>query len=874
MTAQPMGIPLRRFAACVLLAAVPWAWGLGGEAGGAKAPTLLETGSQWRAHFAWQEELVEWESGEVTRVKMVRGGAKPIEKVEGKAGPSAPPPADWTSPAFDDGSWAASPGPLVHAPHRRDLAAMCLRGKFVVAQPGEATLSVAYRGGAIVYLNGKELARAHLPAGPVAMDALAESYGRGAYVDAAGVLLDLGPKGPVPDGMKLRVRTLTQRVPASAFREGLNVLAVELHRAPTSELLYTAPAANSRRRPDWSMVGLEELSLAGPGAAPAPSLQAWPGNPLVDAWDLDPAEAGMAGKPVVLAGARNGAFSGVVMLRSTEAIASVKVEPGELKRVDGEGTLPASAWRIRYARPGDPPPRDAQGRHPAGSTYLGALLEGPPAEIAVPAGASGVVLPVWATVRVARDAKPGDYKGTLKLSVNAAAPVEVPVELTVADVVLPDPTSYTCFTGIGESPESLALQYGVPLWSEAHWKLLDRAFGCLGQVGTKMVLIPLIARTNRGNDQSMMRWIRQPDGSWKHDFGVVERYLDLVVKHLGKVPVVCWYVWTPLHGGGAWGKTPDTPKNAQPMVFTAVDPATGEAHDAEGPDWGTPASVAFWRPVFAGLKERLAKRGLERAAALGLVCDFTPSKQTVDDLAAVAPDLKWVVHAHGKTLKFADRDVAEAAHVWGIHGPFLSTHERSRRGWQNPIPLTVFPRYGAGSMGHVHSASPVAIYHALLEGYQTSGYDGVNDLGADFWPVVKGPRGKMATLTTRYSHRDRPGPPTMTHGELLFPAKDGPVATVRFEALRLGNQETEARILIERALADPQKRARLGDDLAGRAQRLLDERVARILHAKLDYNPMFSMGTDASWLDYAAGATGRARALFAAAAEVARNLAD
>ena len=37
-------------------------------------------------------------------------------------------------------------------------------------------------------------------------------------------------------------------------------------------------------------------------------------------------------------------------------------------------------------------------------------------------------------------------------------------------------------------------------------------------------------------------------------------------------------------------------------------------------------------------------------------------------------------------------------------------------------------------------------------------------------------------------------------------------------------QECEARIAIERALTDPALKSRLGDDLAGRAQALLDER--------------------------------------------------
>jgi hypothetical protein len=50
------------------------------------------------------------------------------------------------------------------------------------------------------------------------------------------------------------------------------------------------------------------------------------------------------------------------------------------------------------------------------------------------------------------------------------------------------------------------------------------------------------------------------------------------------------------------------------------------------------------------------------------------------------------------------------------------------------------------------------------------------------------------------------------------------VATQRFEALREGVQECEARITIERALADADLRAQLGEDLARRCEEYLKAR--------------------------------------------------
>jgi hypothetical protein len=60
---------------------------------------------------------------------------------------------------------------------------------------------------------------------------------------------------------------------------------------------------------------------------------------------------------------------------------------------------------------------------------------------------------------------------------------------------------------------------------------------------------------------------------------------------------------------------------------------------------------------------------------------------------------------------------------------------------------------------------------------------------------------------------------------VLAPGAAGPVSTLRFEMLREGTQETVAAMAIAGAIYDPAQRAKLGDDLAGRAQKLLFDRA-------------------------------------------------
>ena len=76
---------------------------------------------------------------------------------------------------------------------------------------------------------------------------------------------------------------------------------------------------------------------------------------------------------------------------------------------------------------------------------------------------------------------------------------------------------------------------------------------------------------------------------------------------------------------------------------------------------------------------------------------------------------------------------------------------------------------------------------------------------------------------------------------ILSPGKNGAISTVRVEMLRENVQEIEARIFIEKILADPAKKARLGDELAKRAQEVLDERKG-LCNRSLRYREALASG--------------------------------
>jgi len=322
--------------------------------------------------------------------------------------------------------------------------------------------------------------------------------------------------------------------------------------------------------------------------------------------------------------------------------------------------------------------------------------------------------------------------------------------------------------------------------------------------------------------------------------------------------VVCLYCWEPYTGSQYFGHEPRTGKG---MLFTVLDRTTGQLEEAEGPKWGDSQVRAFWKPVLEGMRNRLADRGLAGAMMVGVAGDSRPTREAVEDLKALAPEARWVLNSHGAAMSLHGQPVGYLADVWS--SPSAPDPAKKRLlGWTNPALRTTFPREGSNTVGSIRLPSPPAHYRLAIEGMQAAGIHGMGRIGADFWPVVKDPRGRTVDVLGRY--------PESGWGQLnlrnsfayvLGPGPDGPVATVRFEMIREGVQEAEARICIEKALANPALRQKLGEDRAAALQGFLDQRTRDILRAKA--------GSDCAWLWYASLIQERSDQLYAAAAEVA-----
>ena len=876
------------------------------------------SGTIWRYHETWRTDVARRESGElvnvdpdVCRQKAPGGNDKsgPFElavarKVVGSEFASA----GWEQPDFDDNNWARHPGPI--AGWYRRLATINLRGKFQVSDPAKAAdlaLAVSFQGGAVAYLNGKEIGREGLPPGKIAPETLANDYPLETTAKSAGKtdgLLSSGgyfnnlmpdvptkeaapsARNPPVEQYQKRFRTLSLKIPAAALRKGVNVLAIEIHRAPAHAIMFTAVDTDKliayggswsealfNHGVGWNRCWVDDIRLTttASGSAITPNvsrpngLQVWNASLM---WKLLPTHFGDPNEsvqPIRLTGLRNGTFSGQIVVSSPKAIKGFQATVSALKTAD-DSSLPESAVGLGYAKWDDYCAAMAAEGSQSGAQF-DSLDPVAPREIPciVPAcvklGGTKVgpfnvaIQPICLSVSVPRDAKAGDYIGELAISAEGEKPVKVPVQLRVAgNWVLPDPKDFKTFVGMVESPESVALQYGVKMWSEEHWKLLDQAFALMGSVGVDDLYIPLLAKTNLANDDSMVRWVKQADGSYKHDFSVVERYLDLAVKHLGKKCLVVFWVHDyPFFRGGVenWvGKSVGVEEvNAAkgagkvPLPYTELDPGTGQTTEKQAPQWGTPEARTFWKPVFDSLIPLLAKRGMEKNMMLGCDAQYLNPK-CVEDCKALAPGAHWYRRNHHVyDVKGAGYfNWGSACYVGSGSDVMVVDWEpdESATGfyrWRSPAWKTAIPTVtGAWSM---NQGAELPIFRVMAESILLSNgkyvVHGIGSQGADYWPVMTmatDPRGKQRTAPVKQSrlsiYTDQGS--VLDHSSATFAflgrGKNGPVPTYHLRLLQESLQDMEVRIFVQDALLD--QKGKLSADLARRCKEVCDDRTRQL----------------------------------------------
>lgn len=140
--------------------------------------------------------------------------------------------------------------------------------------------------------------------------------------------------------------------------------------------------------------------------------------------------------------------------------------------------------------------------------------------------------PVWMTVNVPSNAKPGKYRGKLTVSSSNAKSRSLPVELIVSDHILPPAHDWAFHLDLWQNPYSVARYENVPLWSEAHFKAMRPVMRMLAEAGQKSVTATIMSRPWNGQTEdafgSMVTKIRRIDGTWLYDYTIFDRWVEFM----------------------------------------------------------------------------------------------------------------------------------------------------------------------------------------------------------------------------------------------------------------------------------------------------------------------------------------------------------
>ncbi len=747
------------------------------------------------------------------------------------------------------------------------------------AAAGPVTLSADYIGGIRAFVNGDEIARGHLPAGETGPETLADEYPLDAYVVPLAELSEkekahykswggftTSADEVTPVGSKLywlRNRTFNSLAfPQKLLRKGANVLAIELQAAPLHPHVmkqwfgYRDVVDRQWEHARLSRLEVRCASKDVPSSVSRPKgVQVWTEDTIRRVFSPEFLEPGAAPGVIRLVGARNGTYSAQVVVGTDKELANVKVTASELKGLTS-GTIPAKWVWIFGMRP--QPMSDisslGEGRIGigrmieigGGNTRYGDWSAPKTRELVRFApetlgnrGAEEAALrrlqyfdwitaalperipanscqPYWLSVKVPEDAAPGVYRGTVRVDGPDFPAASLPLEVEVLAWRVPDPQSFQAITAIEQSPIGVAKQYRVPLWSDKHWALIEASLRQLARAGNDLWFVPVLCDTEFGNrDASMVQWVRKKDGSLAFDYTVLDRYLDLIVKHCGKPLVVNFVV---MHGFQA------------PAEVKVLDEASGKA-ERLNLGHNVPDREKHWQPFARSLYSHMAARGLDKAMYWGFPWDMDGDPGLKPLLRRAVPEVFWICGSHDANVAIS-LAMGELKSPFYVGSPFAAKAwdgradtgaaawykiveniqsfligGESRMGWKpREQVLLCTPRTDCGAIVVNGTGTPWA-FRIFPERAVFTGYRGTGRMGGDYWAQCYGDG-------CRYNG----GAPGFSIMKCLWPGPDGAESSARLEAMIEGIQELEARISVEQALdhgtLPPEQAKRVSEQLA------------------------------------------------------------
>ncbi len=411
--------------------------------------------------------------------------------------------------------------------------------------------------------------------------------------------------------------------------------------------------------------------------------------------------------------------------------------------------LPAAAVRTRFVR-----------NVLAEGKLVGDVLDDAE-RVDMPAGSFRAV---GLTVETPRDAVPGTYTGALTLRADGTEPKVFPVTLEILGATLPAPADWKYHLDVFQHPWSIARMHGVKPWSEEHFAVMRPYLLELAAAGQKVITATITPRPwgKRDYDDygTMVTHMKLPDGSWKFDYTVFDRYVEFAMGCGISKQINCYSMLT-------WSGH---------LEYT--DAATGDTRFAMS-EPGTPSYADYWGPFLKDFEKHLAAKGWLERTRIGV--DEAPAammKAMVEVLHANAPGLKAALAGNQTSSHYTGLDLADFTIILDHEGDDLMRDIAQRRseGRVTTFYICLDPKRPNTFVTSPPDEAVWVGYYAFVNGYS----------GMARWALTTWPENPL--VETLYSchpwRRDLPPGDEF----LLYP---GPRSSVHWEMLREGIEEFE-----------------------------------------------------------------------------------
>ena len=156
---------------------------------------------------------------------------------------------------------------------------------------------------------------------------------------------------------------------------------------------------------------------------------------------------------------------------------------------------------------------------------------------------------MWCETDISEDIQPGSYSGTFKVFSHRTFQNEIlleecSIDLTVADITLPESTDYNMQLNLWQHISNIARKHDVRLFSDEHFAVVEKYVYSLVRLGQKYITviaseIPWSGQRTFNDleeptdlfEYSMINVFREKDGTFSYDFSTMDRYIKLCMNH-------------------------------------------------------------------------------------------------------------------------------------------------------------------------------------------------------------------------------------------------------------------------------------------------------------------------------------------------------